>query len=340
MAQPGLLHHGGCLRQAAAHYGIPLAQWLDISTGINPNGWPVPAIPSSAWARLPEANDSLEPAACAYYDVKHILPVAGSQAAIQALPRLRPPSRVNVLHPGYAEHAHAWQQAGHTVLPVSIEHLDSTASRADILVLIHPNNPTAVRFSMAQLHHWHTQLISRGGWLVVDEAFIDDTPEHSLTPYSARPGLIVLRSLGKFFGLAGARVGFVCAQPELLARLQTLLGPWSINTPARWIASMALADREWQQRTRQRLISNGERLYTMLTQHGLKPNAGCSLFQWVPTPQAVQLHQRLAATGILTRLFTEPTGLRFGLPNNEANWQRLDTALRQLTISNLGSTNI
>jgi len=333
-----MLEHGGRLREAATRYDIPLADWLDLSTGINPHGWPVPQVPASCWARLPEDDDGLEQAAQNYYEAEHVLPVAGSQAAIQTLPRLRPHSRVAVLDPGYAEHAGAWRRAGHEVTAVAAEHLDEAIQGSDVLLLIHPNNPTGARFPVEQLLNWNARLAARGGWLVIDEAFMDVTSEHSLCHYSARPGLIVLRSLGKFFGLAGARVGFVCAQPTLLARLHTLLGPWTVNAPARWVASAALKDRAWQDKARQHLRADGARLQDLLAQHGLAPDGGCALFHWLHAPYAQALHEALARQGILTRLFTETSSLRFGLPCNAADWVRLDAALSSLTIQHPAET--
>ena len=326
----GPLHHGGRLRAAASHFGLALDQWLDLSTGINPNGWPVPPVPASAWARLPEEEDGLEQAARAYYGASHLLPVAGSQAAIQALPRLRAPARVGVLSPGYAEHAAAWRAAGHAVGALAAGEVDQAIPTCDVLVLIHPNNPTGVRFPGEWLLDWHAQLAARGGWLVIDEAFMDTTPDQSLCGQSARPGLIVLRSLGKFFGLAGARVGFVCAQPDLLARLARLLGPWTLGAPARWVAQAALRDQDWRERERPRLVAAGERLGALLRRQRLPPQGGCALFQWVPSPQARDLHQALARQGILTRLFEDPASLRLGLPGTEADWTRLETALTRV----------
>jgi cobalamin biosynthetic protein CobC len=328
----GLIPHGGRLREAAVRYGIPLERWLDLSTGINPDGWPVPPVPAAVWSRLPEEEDGLEESARSYYGARHLLPVAGSQAAIQALPRLRPPARVGVLAPSYAEHAAAWRAAGHRVTALGAEALaDSLApasiENCDVLVLIHPNNPTGARFSPARLLEWHQQLAARGGWLVVDEAFMDPTPDQSLCPQAQVPGLVVLRSLGKFFGLAGARLGFVCAAPELLGALHHLLGPWTVNAPARWVARAALADGDWQGRARPRLTAAGERLRALLRRHGLEPQGGCALFQWVPDPRASDLHQALARQGVLTRLFAEPASLRFGLPGAEGDWSRLDQAL-------------
>ncbi|MDP2430766.1 MAG: threonine-phosphate decarboxylase CobD [Pseudomonadota bacterium] len=353
-----MLEHGGKLREASSQYGIPLADWLDLSTGINPNGWPVPAIPAATWARLPEDDDGLSEAARAYYGARHTLAVAGSQAAIQALPRLRPPCRVGVVAPGYAEHAHAWAKAGHTLIPIGRD--APPPNDLDVLVLIHPNNPTGQTYTQETLLAWHTQLAARGGWLVIDEAFMDCTPEFSLAAHAHLPGLIVLRSLGKFFGLAGARVGFVLAEAALLERLRDLLGPWALNGPARHIASLALRDAAWQAAARPKLIAAGRRLADLLTHHGLPPGGGCALFQWLEvdgpatgTPRAGEIHAALARRGILTRLFEAHPGapypqgarrfrkaaepptaplpsLRFGLPGGEAGWNRLGAAMREV----------
>lgn len=327
-----LLEHGGRLNAAAARYGIALSDWLDLSTGINPNGWPVPSIPVRVWNRLPEPDDALIPAAQSYYRAPHLLPVAGSQAAIQVLPTLRACSRVGVISPGYNEHAHAWRRAGHEVLPLAYEQIEPVIASLDVLVLIHPNNPSGHRFNHECLLRWHAQLAARKGWLVVDEAFMDATPEHSLAEFSFYPGLIVLRSLGKFFGLAGARVGFVCAAPEMLRRIESQLGPWTVCGPARYVATRALQDTPWQTITRERLLREVSRLTQYLSVQGWAPSGGTALFQWVVTPFASRLHEALARRGLFTRLFTEPASLRLGLPATEAQWQRLESALAEVAL--------
>ena len=321
------IEHGGRLNAAAARYGIALSDWLDLSTGINPNSWPVPVLPARAWNRLPEPDDELIAAAQAYYRAPHILPVAGSQAAIQVLPTLREHSRVGVIAPGYNEHAHAWRRSGHDVTPLAHAQIAAAVETFDVVVLIQPNNPTGLTFTRAQLLQWHAQLAAKNGWLIVDEAFMDTTPENSIVEYCARPGLIVLRSLGKFFGLAGARVGFVCAAPELLQRIDAQLGPWTVCGPARLVATRALQDTAWQATTRENLLRDAGRLGQLLTEHGLKPSGGTALFQWIATPQAARVHAALARQGVLTRSFADPASLRFGLPANEAQWQRLQSAL-------------
>ena len=319
-----MLEHGGRLRRAAETYGIPLGDWLDLSTGINPQGYPVPPVPADAWLRLPEDDDGLEAAAADYYGSADLLPVAGSQPAIQLLPAVLRGERVSLLAPGYAEHAHAWRER--RPVAVGADELDAAVAHSDIVVLVQPNNPTGVHFGRERLLEWHTRLARRGGWLVVDEAFIDTTPAQSLVPLAGADGLVVLRSVGKFFGLAGARVGFVFAPGSVRAALAERLGPWTLAGPARWAARHALADRAWQTQARAALLTAGERLQALLETHGL-PACGPALFKLVATPDAARLHAAFARRGILLRLFETPQAVRFGLPSDEAGWARLAAAL-------------
>ena len=322
-----MLEHGGRLRLAAQRYGIALEEWLDLSTGINPTSWCGVDVPGSAWARLPQDDDGLLTAARSYFGVPHVLPVAGSQAAIMHLPRLRARGTVGVLAPSYAEHALRWREAGHQVTPLALPECAAAADSLDVLVLVNPNNPTGERIARARLLEWHARLAARGGWLIVDEAFADADSSDSVASCRERAGLIVLRSLGKFFGLAGARVGFVLAPQGLRDALAQRLGPWTIAGPARFIAQHALADRPWHSAMRAQLHAQSARLAALLRGSGIPPAGGCSLFQWAPTPAAAAMHEALARAGILTRLFDTPSGLRFGLPGHDAQWARLEHAL-------------
>lgn len=170
-----MLEHGGRLRKAALQYGVPEADWLDLSSGLAPWPWPIPEIPLRAWARLPETDDGLEQAACEYYGATQVLPVPGSQAAIQLLPRLRRAGKVGVLSPCYAEHAEAWRRAGYIVREVLEQEVDFFLDSLDVLVVVNPNNPTGLSLPPQRLLDWHARLAERGGWLVVDEAFMDNT---------------------------------------------------------------------------------------------------------------------------------------------------------------------
>ncbi|MBM7060720.1 threonine-phosphate decarboxylase [Pseudomonas sp. UL073] len=321
-----MLEHGGRLHAAAQRYGIAVAEWLDLSTGIAPWPFAVPALDSRSWARLPEADDGLEAAACGYFGVERVLPVPGTQAAIQLLPRLRRSGRVGVLAPCYAEHAHAWRQAGHEVVELSDAEVARALPSLDVLVAVNPNNPTGRLLPAELLLDWRTRLRQRGGWLVVDEAFIDVTPAHSVVA-SADDELIVLRSFGKFFGLAGARLGFVVAGALRLAQLAEQLGPWTISGPTRVVGQACLRDRGAQLVQRQRAAAAGQRLAELLGRHGWAPSGGTALFQWCADPRAAQLHDFLAQRGILVRQFASPASLRFGLPGREPDWRRLEQAL-------------
>ena len=145
-----MLEHGGRLRRAAQQYGIPLADWIDLSTGINPQSYPVPQIDPACWNRLPEDDDGLEAAAAAYYGNDRLLVLPGSQAAIQALPALFSPVVVACLTPLYEEHPQAWERCGHKLrrLPSLARML---AAMTPIVLLCNPNNPTATLLPRAEL---------------------------------------------------------------------------------------------------------------------------------------------------------------------------------------------
>jgi len=317
--------HGGQLRAASERYGIPVDAWLDLSTGISPFVYPLPPVPTACWQRLPEADDGLEAAAAAYYGSASLLAVAGSQEAIQRLPLLRTAGKVGVVSPAYHSHQQAWQQAGHELLRLSAAHIEAYLDELDVLLLVNPNNPTATHFSVAQLQSWHARLAARGGWLVVDEAYQDSTPAQSLIQSAPQTGLIVLRSVGKFFGLAGIRLGFVWASATILQALAALQDDWAVSHPARWAGKLALQDTAWQAAQRQRLSAAGQRLQVLLQQaFPHTPVQASTLFAYCPLTTAWPVYEQLAQAGILVRYFAEPAALRFGLPQTEAAWRRLE----------------
>jgi cobalamin biosynthetic protein CobC len=275
-------------------------------------------------------DDALLRAACAFYGAPHMLAVAGTQAAIQALPQLRAPSRVVVAAPSYAEHAHHWRQHGHTLREVAYADLDAAVDTCDVLVVCNPNNPTGATVPADTLLAWASTLAARGGWLIVDEAFADTAPSNSVAAHSAQPGLIVLRSVGKFFGLAGVRVGFVGAAPTLLTALADRLGPWTVSGPAQQVARAALEDLPWHAAMRATLAREGERLRALLALHRIA-SSGTDLFQWWPEPEAVAFHRHMAERGIWVRLFANPAAIRLGLPPDKAAWGHLARSLNEWT---------
>ncbi|SAL27233.1 putative threonine-phosphate decarboxylase [Caballeronia terrestris] len=331
-SDPIPIRHGGNLREAARRYAIPLDDWLDLSTGINPRGYPVPPVPPDAWRRLPEDDDGISDAAARYYGAPAALPVAGSQAAIRALPALLRPGVAGVAPLTYGEYAPAFERAGHRVMPLDIR-AGELPGELDHVIVANPNNPTTERIERDVLLRWHRQLVERGGTLIVDEAFADAAdPSASLADETDREGLVVLRSVGKFFGLAGIRVGFVLAAEPLRRALDDRLGAWTVSGPARHAVRAAFGDIAWQQAMRTQLATDSARLAALIASHGFEPKPA-PLFVWFETHDAASLQHALATRGIWTRLFDRAgmtPSLRLGLPGSEGDWARLSRAFAEI----------
>ncbi|MDB5411554.1 MAG: cobC, partial [Rhodospirillales bacterium] len=216
--------HGGDLAAAEARFGR--RDFLDLSTGINPVPYPVGVVPEACWFRLPGSDATLRRAAAAHYgvrDIECIVSAAGSQALIQLLPRLLPAGSVSVIGPTYGELSRCWRDAGRPVTVIA--GIDAVPPDGRIVVLANPNNPDGRVIAPDRLLALAETLARRGGMLIVDEAFADCDPSASVSPAAGAPGLLVLRSFGKFFGLAGVRLGFALAQPGLAEDFRSALGP-------------------------------------------------------------------------------------------------------------------
>jgi cobalamin biosynthetic protein CobC len=320
--------HGGDLAAAVARFGRQ--DFLDLSTGINPTPYPVGALPEACWSRLPGSDIALRRAAAAYYGVHDpdcIVSAAGSQALIQRLPQLFPAARVAVIGPTYGELSRCWRDAGREVVPVAAIEALSPDNR--IVVLANPNNPDGRTIAPDRLLALAEALARRDGMLIVDEAFADCDPTTSVAPTAGRPGLLVLRSFGKFFGLAGLRLGFALAPAAFAARLRQTLGPWPVSGPALAIGEAAFADEAWIARTRDDLTRQATALDAALGHAGLTVIGGCALFRLVATERAAWLAEYLGTRGILVREFAEHPGwLRLGLPGSAH--ARLATALASI----------
>lgn len=325
-----MVPHGGDLAAAEARWGRPAGGWLDLSTGINPVPYPVPPIDSSAWHRLPQHDRlrALLETARACYGAPADAPIVaapGTQILIQLLPRLRPGARVAILGPTYGEHAACWSAEGAKVITVGS--LDEAAA-ADVIVLVNPNNPDGCIVGAEHLLALADALAARGGLLVVDEAFAEVTPGASVAAEAGCPGLLILRSFGKFFGLAGIRLGFAIGAAAEVERLARSLGPWAVPGPAIEAGIAALADQGWQEATRARLAADARRLTALLLAHGFADRGGTDLFRLVEHPEAARIWDRLGRAGILVRPFADRPGLlRFGLPGDDVGFARLAAAL-------------
>ena len=314
--------HGGGLDAARARRGGSRADWLDLSTGINPLPYPLPDLPADAWTALPDstATTRLIEAARHFWavpDSLEILPVPGASAAIARIPLLARDTAGSVCipQPTYNEHAAAFSVAGWQVRP-------TPGSRpVEATVLVHPNNPDG--------RLWTAEALPEEGLLVIDESFCDVTPQATLLDNAAsRPQTLVLKSFGKFWGLAGLRLGFVIGAPDMIAALHEAIGPWAISGPALEIGAAALMDESWAKATRARLRADAGRLDGLMTRAGAEVIGGTSLFRLYHCDNAEAMQEHLARGRVWTRRFPYATDwLRLGLPGGAAGWRQLEAAL-------------
>ena len=330
----GAIRHGGNLGKARLMFPESPEPWIDLSTGINPHSYPHSPIPASAFARLPEpgATEELKQLAAARFgapSAQHVTLSPGTQMLMPLLAQIainRGAQSGAVLSPAYAEHARTARMAGLTV--TEVENIGDLSAYG-YAVVVNPNNPDGRITDREALLALAGTIGRKGGLLVVDEAFIETGGAESLAVATNGEALVVLRSFGKFYGMAGVRLGFAIAYPQIAAELEARLGPWAVSGPALHIAAEALADREWQSSMPLRLAEEARRMNELLEKAGLKIAGGTSLFTLVRDERSRALFGHLARRGILVRIFDErPDDMRFGLPGSEADWQRLEEALR------------
>ena len=318
--------HGGNLDHAMARHGGPRDAWIDLSTGINPRPYPIPDIADHAWSALPtgtELGALAETARTTYGWRGEVVPLAGAQAAIQIVPSLRAPGTAHVLGPTYNEHAGALRSAGWQVTECATL---ADLADADIAVLVNPNNPDGQRHPPSDL----LALSREVGLLVVDESFCDAEPGLSLagTLNTDTDRVLIQRSFGKFYGLAGLRLGFALTGSALAGRLRALAGPWPVSGPAITIGCRALADARWHAETVDRLTRDAVRLDGLAKRAGWTLVGGTILFRTYMTPDAAAVQDRLAQSRIWSRIFPySGTWVRLGLPGTPDTWNRLEQAL-------------
>jgi cobalamin biosynthetic protein CobC len=327
--------HGGRLCIARALYPRAPQPWIDLSTGINPKPYPAPRASASARARLPEPSElrELEEAAARAFgveDASRIVATGGSEAALRLMPYVLTATQAVVVGFTYSSHADAWQSAG-----TRVKHIARTpcavGCERSVLILVNPNNPDGALTTRDQVLNLHDELHAMRSHLIVDEAFADIDPIHSVAAFAGSdryPHLLVLRSFGKFYGLAGLRLGFVIASPPVVRCLRHLLGDWPVTADAIAAGLAAYADTAWTKRTRERLQAAAHSLDALLVRTGFTIVGGTSLFRLSRSDNARERFDRLLRAGILVRPFDhDPTLLRFGLPYGAGTWQRLAHAL-------------
>lgn len=314
----GTPDHGGGVDAAAATYGGARDLWIDLSTGINPVAYPLPVFDGRDWSVLPDdrAQAALARAARQFWQIPDgaaVLAAPGASSLIARIPALMAPGKVSIQEPTYNEHGRAFAAAGWDVG-------EEIAVQAQVLV--HPNNPDGRVWAASDV---------TADLCIIDESFCDVMPMQSLIALSARPGVIVLKSFGKFWGLAGVRLGFAIGDPGMIAKVAQMLGPWPVSGPALAVGTQALQDVPWADAARARLAADAARLDALITQVGPKVVGGTSLFRLYDTDDAAGWQHRLARHQIWSRIFPYSNRwVRLGLPGAPADWTRLETALERV----------
>jgi cobalamin biosynthetic protein CobC len=330
-------HHGGRLCVARSLFPEAPQPWIDLSTGINPSSYPAPRASARERNRLPEPTEltQLEQVAATAFNVDdpaRVVATGGTESALRLLPYLLRPAAAVIAGPTYGSHADAWTCAGIPTTLVPASELAAHARTEVAMTVVNPNNPNGHRLDRQQLRSLHDSLHTHGGVLIVDEAFGDLEPQHSVADLAGSaqaPDILVLRSFGKFYGLAGVRLGFVIGAAAIGARLRRMLGDWPVSADALRAGLAAYADRAWAQKTRQCLARAAQRLDKLLIASGMTIVGGTSLYRLASAPDARARFSRLLAHGILVRPFDhDGTQLRFGLPQASSDWRRLAVALQ------------
>ena len=314
---PNTRDHGGGLDAAVTRFGGARADWIDLSTGINPTPYLLPDIPMRFWQALPDSGDqaALKAAARAFWNIPDgadIAAASGVSALIAALPRLASSGTVGIAQPTYNEHAASFSAFG----------WDVQTTPSDTNVYVHPNNPDGRLWPLDTIRNNHKTLT------IIDESFCDTTPDQSHIHLAGERGFIVLKGLGKFWGLAGLRLGFAVAHPDTIAQLEHMLGPWAISGPAQHIGKIALSDTDWAATTRKALQQDANRLDQIMTNAGAASCCGTTLFRTYHVANAQAWFENLATHHILSRVFPySDTMIRLGLPCDAHEWTRIEQAM-------------
>jgi cobalamin biosynthesis protein CobC len=336
MSSAGFAHHGGRLGAARVAYSQAPQPWIDLSTGINPRSYPAPRARGVTLNRLPDTGElsRLEAMAAAAFgvaDAQRVVATGGTEPALRLLPFVvEGIAAAAVAGPTYGSHVDGWGKAGVPSRVVADSELDVAIGDRTAVIVVNPNNPDGRVIGRDRLRRLHDSVAARDGVLVVDEAFAEVTPEASVADLAGGDAerLVVLRSFGKFYGLAGLRLGFVIANPAIAARVRALIGDWPVSVDALAAGLAAYADRAWADRMRGQLATVARRLDGLLRRCGFEVVGGTSLYRLVRAADAPARFERLAAAGILTRPFQhDSTLLRFGLPGSPDAWRRLSAAL-------------
>lgn len=325
--------HGGRIFAIARQLGVAPEALTDFSASINPLGPPpgVRAAVAKAFHRLVHYPDSdcteLAAALARHHGCApdNVCVGNGSTELLHLIPRLVAGGRALLIAPTFAEYRHAlnrggWHSdslvlSGGTGFPLDLVRVgDALAAGYDLLFLCNPGNPTGRLYPPEEVAALLALCRERGTVLVVDEAFMDFCEAGSAKAAVIASGAgVVVRSMTKFFGFPGLRLGYALAERSLVARLAALRPPWSVGTLAQEAGLAALADAGYAARTLSYVAKERAFLAAELAAlQGMRVFPGAANYLLVELPEgntAAAVQERLLPEGILIRECGGFTGL-------------------------------
>ncbi len=268
--------HGGQLRQIADRFGIPLAELLDFSANINPEGPPAAVLSClrlsldtpSIIANYPDLDEmDLRRSLAGYAGVRpeNVAVANGFVPLLDATLRSLPVRRCLVPVPAFVEYRRTLERSRVEMIPhilaadsdFGCKAADLFSKPCDAILLANPQNPSGVLSSRETLLRITEEAAERNIYVLLDEAFIDYSPEATFAREIDRfPNFIVFRSVTKFFGIAGLRVAYATANRELCRQVQDGIAPWSVTSLASLAAGLAVQDEAYARHT---IALNNER---------------------------------------------------------------------------------
>ena len=291
--------HGGDVYAASREFGRDVTELIDFSASINPRGPSLQVWRAIIRARQllqhypdPECWDLRQALAKRWYcDPAQIVVGNGSMELIYALPQALNIRHLVLVQPTFSEYAASMARAGGRVTAVRADRDEQYAlpidrlcrilkrstkgsRRFDGILLCNPNSPTGQACAAEDVMKLARAAQRRGVWFIVDETFADYCPERSILPLaSSWSRVVILRSLTKFYGLPGLRVGYAIAAPEVVRTLREALPPWSVNAMGQVAALAALQDTAHAKKSLQFVVEERTRFSNALA---LLP--GCTVF--------------------------------------------------------------
>ena len=328
--------HGGDLSDAV-RVNRKIKKWIDLSTGINPNAYNDFNIDKTVYSHLPSGNQLAELMSIArgYYNLNQEIKICayqGAQGVINILPNIVNKNihdTIQILTPTYTEHYRVWNDHGFKIRLVT--NIENELDPSIPFVLVNPNNPDGKLFQPKYLEELWERIRKAGGFLILDESFMDGTPDMSFRFDNCRDNVIVIRSFGKFFGLPGLRLGFVYGDNHYINKVSSLVGPWPISSSSLLIARKAMLDTVWISATITDLKMKSTALSNFLHDQKLKTVGDCYFFKTIELDNASQMHKALANHGIWTRIFNyNQKWLRMGLTKNKFEFEYLANTIMDI----------